>query len=111
MRANLSRDLAEKDSRARENRRFKQGRVVNVDSVNHTVDVNVNEDEYLYDVPYTAQTPPNRGDVGDLDYGDTSAHSVRFINPRIHAGSSEGDIVAVGGAPKDAKYIVLELNP
>lgn len=97
MRATLAKDLAEKDARARDNRRFTQGRVAAVNRLSHTVRVSVNESQWLEDVPYTAQTPPNVGDIGDLVYSGSSNHSVRFTNPRVSSGHGPGDVVLVGG--------------
>lgn len=96
-RAILAKDLAEKDARARDNKRFTQGRVLAVNSLNHTVRVQVNEVETIEDVPYTAQTPPNVGDIGDLVYSSSSIHSVRFTNPRLSSGNNQGDLTVVGG--------------
>lgn len=87
MRATLAKNLAEKDARAKDNRRLFSGRVLRVNAIKRTVDVDVREEEILYDVPYTGQTPPNIGDVGDLVYSNSSNHSVRFTNPRLSSGN------------------------
>lgn len=92
MRATLAKSLAEKDARARDNKRFFAGRVLAVNSITRTVRVDVQEDEPLEDVPYTGQTPPNVGDVGDLVYANSSIHSVRFVNPRPSSGNNFGYI-------------------
>lgn len=99
MRAELAKHLAERDARSRDNKRLMQGRVVGVNPLTHTVRVDVKDSDgtIMEGVPYTGQTPPNVGDVGDLVYSGSSNHSVRFANPRLSSGHTESDFVLVGG--------------
>lgn len=112
----LAKGLTEKNSRARENKRYTQGRVLAVNPLTRTCKVDVNEflpdgtKQNLENVPYTPQTPPSIGDYVPLEYANSSTHSVRVGIGRLSGQNGGGTLVTVGGAPVDADYVVLTSN-
>lgn len=93
----LAKDLAEKDSRARDNRRVFQGRVVDRDNKAFTVEVDVGEPENLKNIPYSPQIPPAIGDLVPLEYANSSTHSVRVGVGKLSPQNDKGGITIVGG--------------
>lgn len=107
---------AEKDARARADRRYFQGTVVSVDKTTHTLVVDVGAEDaqgnsvYLRDIPYDPHTPPQKNDPVNIHYANVSPHSAVVGSGSVGGGNS-GQVVQNGaGVSSVAKYGAAKLQ-
>src|SRR4051812_1685395 len=112
----IIRTVEDKGAVARSYARFTQGRVIAVNRLTRTVDLDVQQFDHngnpvrLYGRPYLPQNPPTIGDMVSVEYPMPSMHGGRVGAARLSSGNGDGSITVVGGAPKDAEYVVLATN-
>lgn len=96
--ADLIKNTAESDFRARADRRIQQGRVVSVDAETQTAILDVGAFDaqgnavYLYNVPYQPHTPPQPEDIVSLHYANVSPHSVGVSSGQLGGANGDGTI-------------------
>lgn len=102
----IVRNTEETGARARENRRWAQGRVVAVYTDSNTARIDVGaatpdgSPVYLESVPYPPISPPSVGSIVSLEYFGTSNHNVRIV------GGGVGGQNAVGSQQINASNVV-----
>lgn len=121
--SNLIKNTDEIGALARANRRYPQGRVVAINTIRHTVDLDVGatlpdgSSVQWKDIPYSPQSPPKVGSMVSVHYQNDSPHSAQIVLASVGGQNAPGsqtiaalEVKAQSGTPDYKEKTGLVFN-